>query len=202
MLRNHPALKLSTKLFFYQNSHRKPPTLMQISLIKLGCLNLSLFFPFVPILTGFLSVGDSTTSKFLGNCVYYQCINPSIIVQQHGQGASITYDLIVSYFTHIFQAIKEALDTIQPSVDSADREKSKVLSNANTDQQTQIHKLIERLSKDWAQVNNEYKQRHLWVHCILWEVHPALVKQVHSRSVSFNFKWSVFRLTLSRYFTD
>ena len=41
----------------------------------------------------------------------------------------------------------------------------------------------------------------IYICIVTCKVHPALVKQVHSRSLFFNFKWSVIRLTLSRYFT-
>ena len=60
-----------------------------------------------------------------------------------------------------FQAIKEALDTIQPSVESADREKDKVLSNANKEEQTKIKKLIEKLNHEWKAVNKEYSERQV-----------------------------------------
>ena len=66
-------------------------------------------------------------------------------------------------FCFSFQAIKEALDTIQPSVESADREKDKVLSNANNEEQTKIKKLIEKLNQEWKAVNKEYSERQVWV---------------------------------------
>ena len=61
----------------------------------------------------------------------------------------------------MFQAIKEALDTIQPSVESADREKDKVLNNSNNEQQTKIKKLIEKLNHEWKAVNNGYSARQV-----------------------------------------
>jgi len=65
------------------------------------------------------------------------------------------------------KAIKEALDTIQPSVESADMQKDDVLSNTNSDEQVRIQKLVERLRTEWSNVNTNYRERHgRWTHSV------------------------------------
>ena len=61
------------------------------------------------------------------------------------------------------QAIKEALDTIQPSMDSADREKDLALNNANDDERARITRLMEQLNSDWNRINGAYNDRHRWM---------------------------------------
>ncbi len=63
---------------------------MVISYIKLGCRNLSFFFNFGPILTGFSrEVQTEYVHMFtIARASYYQCPNPTIIVRQRDQGAS------------------------------------------------------------------------------------------------------------------
>lgn len=59
-----------------------------------------------------------------------------------------------------FQAIKEALDTIQPSVESAETTKDELLNNANPDEKAKINKLMDRLRREWNVVNRDYADRH------------------------------------------
>ncbi len=46
------------------------------------------FFIFSPILTGFSREGHNV--YFIERASYYQCANPTIIVRQHDQGASVS----------------------------------------------------------------------------------------------------------------
>ena len=59
-----------------------------------------------------------------------------------------------------------------------------------------------RTNTDFCVVYTSVSICHIHVcslkYIVTCQVHPALLKQVQSRSIFFNFKWSVIRLTLSR----
>lgn len=59
-----------------------------------------------------------------------------------------------------FQAIREALDTLQPSVESAQQHKDVVLSNANPEDVGHVQQLMTELQAHWNRVNTQYTERH------------------------------------------
>ncbi|XP_077976931.1 dystrophin-like isoform X2 [Glandiceps talaboti] len=58
------------------------------------------------------------------------------------------------------KAIKEALDTINPSVDAANKQQDVVISQADPADKTNIEKVMDKLRGEWEKVNREYNDRH------------------------------------------
>ncbi len=61
-----------------------------------------------------------------------------------------------------------------------------------------IHAFLEQILSTCGAVGQHWSTLSHVDYIVTCKVHPALVKQVHSQSAFFNFKWSVIRLTLSR----
>ena len=74
--------------------------------------------------------------------------------------SSRVYVRVICARFSLFQAIKEALDTIAPSLESAEREQDVALNNAGVEEQSHIRKLMAQLNADWNRINGAYNDRH------------------------------------------
>ena len=59
----------------------------------------------------------------------------------------------------VTQAIKEALMTLEPVVESAERQKENAMNSVGETQATTIRGLSDQLRTDWTRVNKQFDDR-------------------------------------------
>ena len=65
----------------------------------------------------------------------------------------------------LFQAIKEALDSIQPAVETADSRVDGVLDNMALEQdKEEVMIIMDELHNEWKQLNTNYNDKHRYVY--------------------------------------
>ena len=60
----------------------------------------------------------------------------------------------------MLQAIKEALETLQPSVEAAQQHEDEVLNNSTPEDAARVQKLMEEVRVHWSRVDTQYNQNH------------------------------------------
>ena len=66
----------------------------------------------------------------------------------------------------VFQSIKEALDNVQSSVESAEVHQDQALANANPEDGVRIAELMAHLRTQWASANTQYNDRNRYVNTL------------------------------------
>ena len=101
--------------------------------------------------------------KLIVTSSYDQCV---VTLPGEQIGCDIVYDqcvceiVIYDQCVVTFQAIKEAIDVLQPALESAESQRENALNRSSAEQAASIRSLIEKLRNEWKQLNSQYQERH------------------------------------------